>query len=442
MFAALIDAGLEPSHYGKWSSFPEPEKLVKQLLTDRQIEALLFVLKGVVSTGHTKSTTDCARNLLRAILPDEGCHAFMYPALDVLVEAGFKVEEDDKLSLDGIYHAALDARLNQAPTLRRLLPSRMNCHDGDRFVIVKDATKGHVHLFPRHTIEYGAATCMRFSPDGRYLAVGLNTDLRTPVGVIFDTNTKVSAYLVFKFTSIIQSLCFNQKSSLLVTGHCRGRLGIWDVATARLMLPLECYGSRDAICGIAISPGGSKLVSASSNGTIRLLDAKSGAALRPWCLETNEVPAALAFSVDGEFLAATSTKLCKYVWWPAISSGHCEPSDTIEHLKKVSGDPTQEHQHGDVLGLWGLAAYGSTLGAKAVRCHTSGKLIADDQSKDATQLPEVEMRVIPASSPAGVWIAISNGGGAVQLRSTEDSEKEFIMHGHFGKGTKLRIGIG
>ena len=102
-------------------------------------------------------------------------------------------------------------------------------------------------------------------------------------------------------------------SAVAFGGYLDNSARVWSVMENRELFALE--GHTDMIRGIAYSPDGSQIGTASEDGTLRLWDANSGALLRT--LSANSGGAwALDFSLDGSLLASCGDDDQLRIWNP------------------------------------------------------------------------------------------------------------------------------
>ena len=133
----------------------------------------------------------------------------------------------------------------------------------------------------------------------------------------------------------VRSLAFGRGTTLAVI---RGPgVELWDVeARRRLGGPL--LGPTEAQ-GLAFSPDGSKLAIANADGSITLWNETSGSAFRMVGTITAGAGATLAFSPNGELLAAASQREYRIVLWDAATYervGELRAPTAVSHLNQVS----------------------------------------------------------------------------------------------------------
>jgi eukaryotic-like serine/threonine-protein kinase len=101
-------------------------------------------------------------------------------------------------------------------------------------------------------------------------------------------------------TADIQSVAFLAGDRMIVSAGGYAILKLWDAATGKCLGSL--LGHTDKIWGVSISPDGTTLATASSDGSVKLWDARPPRLERTLSpLSANE-PASMAFTPDGETL--------------------------------------------------------------------------------------------------------------------------------------------
>jgi len=141
-----------------------------------------------------------------------------------------------------------------------------------------------------------------FSPDGKLLAAGTYGRV-----TVWELVTAKPAKVLTNLLGAVNDLKFSPDGkTLAVAGgqpSARGDLRLFDTTDWKLVASLG--GHLDTVSGVAWSPDGSKLVSASFDKTVRLWDVKAGKVLHAFTGHSDFVYA-VAFGPKGEWYATAS----------------------------------------------------------------------------------------------------------------------------------------
>jgi WD40 repeat protein len=99
---------------------------------------------------------------------------------------------------------------------------------------------------------------------------------------------------------LINGAAFDRSGQWLATGHARSA-AVWPVGSR---LPVTLTGHERRVCSVAFTPDGKQLVSASSDGTVRVYTLESGGPSRVLLDENLQFPA-LVMDPAGRFIAVT-----------------------------------------------------------------------------------------------------------------------------------------
>lgn len=109
---------------------------------------------------------------------------------------------------------------------------------------------------------------LRFSPDGKQLAVANSTN--DGQVTILDTATDRTVAVLTAHTRQVQDLAYSPNSALLATASIDDTVRIWDAHTGQELRVLD---HPDAVNNVAFSPDGESLATLDFDGTIRISDA-------------------------------------------------------------------------------------------------------------------------------------------------------------------------
>ena len=189
--------------------------------------------------------------------------------------------------------------------------SRMMTGADDRTIRVWDtATGAQLHCYP------GPPDGMRMcdvTPDGRRLLVGRDTPGETVTDVrLWDVRSGEVARLPVSNKHLLTSQ-FSPDGRLAVVAGDRGdyTISLWDAGTGKFVAAIEGHTNR--MQGIAFSPDGSRVATASLDQTVRLTEVRTGQTIsvlrghRGWVWS-------VAFSPDGRRLVSASQDKTVCLW--------------------------------------------------------------------------------------------------------------------------------
>ncbi|KAK3352538.1 hypothetical protein B0T25DRAFT_606453 [Lasiosphaeria hispida] len=143
----------------------------------------------------------------------------------------------------------------------------------------------------------------------------------------------------------VRSVAFSPDGQRLVSGSTDNTIKIWDPTSGQCLQTLK--GHIDSVLSVAFSPDGQRLVSGSYNNTIKIWDPTSGQCLQTLKGHSGSVWS-VAFSPDGQRLVSGSYDNTIKIWDP--TSGQC-----LQTLKGHSGSVWSVALSADSLGRynWG-----------------------------------------------------------------------------------------
>ncbi|KAJ5808827.1 vegetative incompatibility protein HET-E-1 [Penicillium riverlandense] len=159
-----------------------------------------------------------------------------------------------------------------------------------------------------------------FSPDGRMLASGsFDQTVR-----LWDATTGDSQQILEGHSDSVCSVSFSPDGRMLASGSNDKTVRLWDATTGALRQTLEGHsdsvelqqsleGHSDSVCSVSFSPDGRMLASGSSDHTVRLWDATTGALQQILEGHSNSV-ISVSFSPDGRMLASGSSDHTVRLW--------------------------------------------------------------------------------------------------------------------------------
>jgi NACHT domain/WD domain, G-beta repeat/Pentapeptide repeats (8 copies) len=188
----------------------------------------------------------------------------------------------------------------------------------------------------------GGAVCVAFSADRKLLAIG-----RAAAVELVDIADGRTVRFLAGHTGAVLGVAFSPDGAQLATASDDATARLWDTATGAARLTLQ--GHTRGVGGVAFSPDGAQLATASDDATARLWDAATGTPRRTLQGHTSWVRG-VAFSPDGAQLATASADGTTRLW--DTTTGRCLatlmplPDDGYTVLLpdssyKLAGDPGQ-----------------------------------------------------------------------------------------------------
>jgi WD40 repeat protein len=176
---------------------------------------------------------------------------------------------------------------------------------------------------------------LRFSPDGKILAVGAYREVR-----LIDPATNKLLATLTGHADYVRSIAFSPDGKMLATGggppQRGGEIKIWDTQSHRLLKTMN--GDTDCIYSVAWSPDGKLIASGSYDKMVKLWDAASGKEVRNLQDHIDAV-FAVAFSPDGKRLASASQDRTVKIWDVASGKRLYTLGDALEGLTSLHYSP-------------------------------------------------------------------------------------------------------
>ncbi len=132
-------------------------------------------------------------------------------------------------------------------------------------------------------------------------------------------------------TSLVTGCAVSPDGRFIISASTDGTLKMWDAATGAERRTLT--GHTNAVKGCAVSPDGRWIISASSDGTLKVWDAATGAECRTLTGHTDWVKGC-AVSPDGTWIVSASTDRMLKVW-DAATGAECRT--LTGHTREVTG---------------------------------------------------------------------------------------------------------
>jgi len=239
-------------------------------------------------------------------------------------------------------------------------------------------------------------TSVRFSPDGKLLAVGGYKQVRIIEPASGSLRATLSGHADY-----VRSIAFSPDGTLIAAAggepQSQGEIRIWSVESHQLIKTLQ--GHKDCIYSIAWSPDGKTIASGSYDRMVKLWDVATGKEL--FNLQDHiDAVFAVAFSPDGKRLASASQDRTVKIWNVATGRRLYTLSDASDGLTGVayssSGREVAAAGYDKTIYVWRVAEEDG---------HLSQSLIADEDSVLAL-----------AWSPDGKAIVTASSDGSIRFR--------------------------
>lgn len=282
-----------------------------------------------------------------------------------------------------------------------------------------------------HTLIHDSVVCcVRFSPDGKFVATGCNRSAQ-----IYDTKTGAKTCVLqdpqqsSEGDLYIRSVCFSPDGRSLATGAEDRQIRIWDIEkkTVRTLLS----GHKQEIYALEYSRDGRILASGSGDKTVRIWDVEKGAIQHVLYtspgLEYGPGVTSISISPDGRLVAAGALDTFVRVWDTHTGKlkgrlkGH---KDSIYSVCfSPDGQTLLSGSLDKTLRLWDLASIIRALESPDEDNAVSTACLATFTGHDDYVLSVSE-------SPDGQWIASGSKDRCVQFWDPHTAQTQLVFQGH------------
>lgn len=316
------------------------------------------------------------------------------------------------------------------------VPKELKKEGSDWWAIFNPKVKRQLDVSLVHTLMHESVVCcVRFSPDGKYLATGCNKSAQ-----IYDTKTGAKTCVLsdqppnHKGDLYIRSVCFSPDGRYLATGAEDRQIRLWNIATKKVKHMFT--GHKQEIYSLDFSRDGRIIASGSGDKTVRVWDVESGQLLHTLYTSPGQEQGpseagvtSVSISADSRLVAAGALDTLVRVW----------DARTGQPLEKLRG-------HKDSIYSVCFAPDGRTLISGSLdKTLKMWDLTGTNRALDANVPDEEKMHnavcantflghkdyVLSVScSPDGMWIASGSKDRGVQFWQPSTGQAQLVLQGH------------
>jgi WD40 repeat protein len=308
----------------------------------------------------------------------------------------------------------------------------------------------------------GAVNDIRFSPDGKTLAVaGGQPSARGDIRLYSTDDWKLQATLGGHL-DVVSSVSFRHDGKQLASASFDKTVRIWDLETRQTILNYTDHS--DFVYAVAFGPKGDWFATASKDRTGRMIDARTGKSILTFSGAESDV-LAVAVRPDGEQIV-TSGFDASLNWWNTKTGerikrggGHDIATNEIafvpsgEFAVSAGSDRTVRTWDAKTGTLMKSMPVGSMVYSVAVR--PDGKMVASGSFDGLVRIwepAEPRLAVTLLATPEGEWLALTQGGfcnssealvklgrwrSSAQVLAADTIWKALKQPGQLGKALKL-----
>ena len=167
-----------------------------------------------------------------------------------------------------------------------------------------------------------------YSPDGKRIAT--TSDDHT--AKVWDADTGKVLLTLLGHANIVYRIAFSPDGSRIVTTSVDGTAKVWDASTGEELLTFSGHG--DMIADVAFSPDGKRVATTHQDGKVRVWNPTSGKELLALPVDEGQYLNGVAFSPDGNFIAAAGDGINLVNVWDA-DTGEVILSSDLGHASTL-----------------------------------------------------------------------------------------------------------
>ncbi|EDR10450.1 mycorrhiza-induced NACHT/WD-repeat protein [Laccaria bicolor S238N-H82] len=308
----------------------------------------------------------------------------------------------------------------------------------DKSVQVWDASTG-AELKVLNGHKYGVNS-VAFSTDGTHIVSG-SSDKSVRV---WDASTGAELKVLNGHMKAVNSVAFSTDGTRIISGSYDKSVRVWDVSTGAELKVLN--GHMKAVNSVAFSTDGTRIVSGSYDKSVRVWDASTGAELKVWDASTGaelkvlnghmEAVCSVAFSTDGTRIVSGSYDKSVRVWDVStgaelkVLNGHMHRVKSVAFSTDgtciVSGSSDKSVQVWDAsTGAELKVLNGHKYGVNSVAFSTDGTHIVSGSSDKSVRVWDAstgaELKVLNGHMKAVNSVAFSTDGTRIVSGSADSS---------------------
>ncbi len=155
----------------------------------------------------------------------------------------------------------------------------------------------------------GKTSFVRFSPDGKFIAVGNYTN--DDVILLLDTTNGNHLKSFSGYSGVVYFINISPDGKYLLSGGTDATIRLWDVASGKEIKQL--VGHSSGVITALFSPDGKNIISSSKDETIRLWSTESGKEIRKFERDCRAFYS-VAFAPSGDHIISVSSDNSQRLW--------------------------------------------------------------------------------------------------------------------------------